>query len=160
LGSRGSTVLIGVVVGLGADPRRVTLFVTCCRNSYHNNVAAVDCRLHKGIASEAVGTTGDLFNLGRFVSVQVGVYERALAELRHPPLGPRLRQYAEAMLAVEGRTPSTIFSYPDDLKLHSSMTLFALAASPESVFARVLAKYFHGRQDARTILELERLRGK
>jgi uncharacterized protein (DUF1810 family) len=50
---------------------------------------------------------------------------------------------------IEGRTASAIFSYQDDLKLHSSM----------SVFARFLDKYFQGRQDAGTILELERLRG-
>jgi len=82
--------------------------------------------------------------------------EEAREYLRHPVLGPRLAECAEAVLAVEGRTASAIFSYPDDLKLHSSMTLFSVAAGPGSVFARVLDKYFQGRQDAGTLRELGR----
>jgi uncharacterized protein (DUF1810 family) len=87
---------------------------------------------------------------------------KSLAEareyLRHPVLGPRLLACAEAVLAVEGRSASAIFSYPDDLKLHSSMTLFAAAAGPDSAFARVLDKYFAGSQDEGTLRELEHLK--
>lgn len=71
--------------------------------------------------------------------------------LDHPVLGKRLLECSEAVLALEGRTVSEIFGYPDDLKLKSSMTLFAHVADPRSVFARVLEKYFHGEQDTRTI---------
>ncbi len=74
----------------------------------------------------------------------------ARAYLGHPVLGPRLRECAAAALAVEGRTASDIFGYPDDMKLKSSMTLFALVAEQDSVFARVLDKYFGGERDART----------
>jgi len=77
--------------------------------------------------------------------------EEARAYLQHPLLGPRLIECAEAVLAVEGRSISDIFGYPDDLKLGSSMTLFALAVGPQSVFARVLDKYFQGQRDERTI---------
>jgi uncharacterized protein (DUF1810 family) len=87
---------------------------------------------------------------------------KSLAEareyLRHPVLGPRLQACAEAVLAVEGKSASAIFSYPDDLKLHSSMTLFAATAGPDSVFARVLDKYFAGSQDQGTLRELEHLK--
>ena len=80
---------------------------------------------------------------------------KSLAEARdylaHPVLGSRLRQCAEIVLATEGRTAHAIFGDPDDLKLCSSMTLFAAAAEADSVFARVLAKYFGGRRDAATI---------
>jgi len=31
------------------------------------------------------------------------------------------------------------------------MTLFASVAGPDSVFVRVLEKYFHGEQDTRTL---------
>ncbi len=86
---------------------------------------------------------------------------KSLAEARdylaHPVLGPRLRQCAEIVLAVEGRTAHAIFGDPDDLKLCSSMTLFAAVAEADSVFARVLAKYFGGRRDARTIEVLRAL---
>ena len=77
--------------------------------------------------------------------------------LEHPVLGVRLLECAEAVLAVEGRSVSAIFGYPDDLKLKSSMTLFASAAeNPHSVFLRVLEKYFHGEQDERTLQLLAR----
>jgi uncharacterized protein (DUF1810 family) len=82
--------------------------------------------------------------------------EEARAYLKHPLLGSRLTECAEAVLAVEGRTASDIFPYPDDLKLRSCMTLFAAAAQPESVFARVLEKYFQGKHDERTLQLLKR----
>ncbi|HNT78330.1 MAG TPA: DUF1810 domain-containing protein [Anaerolineae bacterium] len=78
--------------------------------------------------------------------------EEARQYLTHPVLGVRLRECAEVLLTVEGRSVSQIFGYPDDLKLKSSMTLFARAADdPHSVFVRVLEKYFHGEQDSKTL---------
>ncbi len=71
--------------------------------------------------------------------------------LAHPVLGARLMECAEAILALQGRTTSDIFGYPDDTKLQSSMTLFALAAGQGSVFERVLDKYYQGKQDGRTL---------
>jgi uncharacterized protein (DUF1810 family) len=78
--------------------------------------------------------------------------------LQHPLLGPRLLECAAAVLAIEGRNISEIFGYPDDLKLKSSMTLFASVAGPDSLFARVLEKYYRGERDARTLQLLERFR--
>ncbi|MEJ2697291.1 MAG: DUF1810 domain-containing protein [Candidatus Sulfobium sp.] len=75
--------------------------------------------------------------------------------LKHPVLGKRLLECTESVLAVEGRSVSEIFGYPDDLKLKSSMTLFASVADPPSVFDRVIDKYFHGERDARTLDLLE-----
>jgi uncharacterized protein (DUF1810 family) len=86
--------------------------------------------------------------------------EEARRYLNHPILGSRLLECAEAVLAVEGRPVSEIFGYPDDLKLKSSMTLFAYVADPGSVFVRVLDKYFQGEQDVRTLDLLEKLKGK
>jgi uncharacterized protein (DUF1810 family) len=77
--------------------------------------------------------------------------EEARRYLAHPVLGARLVESAEAVLAVQGRSVSDIFGYPDDVKLQSSMTLFALATEPGSVFERVLDKYFQGKRDARTL---------
>ncbi len=75
----------------------------------------------------------------------------AEAYLAHPVLGPRLVEIAEAALAVEGRTANAGFGSPDDMKLRSCATLFARAAPPGSVFERLLAKYFDGRPDERTL---------
>ena len=77
--------------------------------------------------------------------------EEARRYLGHPVLGARLVECAEAVLAVQGRSVSDIFGYPDDMKLQSSMTLFALVAGPRSVFERVLEKYYQGKRDARTL---------
>jgi uncharacterized protein (DUF1810 family) len=77
--------------------------------------------------------------------------EEARRYLSHPVLGARLVECAEAVLAVQGRSVSDIFGYPDDMKLQSSMTLFALVAESRSVFERVLDKYFQGKRDARTL---------
>jgi uncharacterized protein (DUF1810 family) len=84
--------------------------------------------------------------------------EEARQYLHHPVLGARLVECAEAVVAVEGRSVSAIFGYPDDLKLKSSMTLFAsVAENPQSVFNPVLEKYFDGEPDERTLQLLERI---
>ena len=74
--------------------------------------------------------------------------------LAHPVLGSRLRECAEAILAVEGRSASEIFGFPDDRKLQSSLTLFASAAGEDSIFTRLLEKYFGGTQDSETMRRL------
>ena len=80
--------------------------------------------------------------------------EEARIYLQHPVLGARLRECAAAVLAVEGRTASDIFGFPDDKKLQSSMTLFAQADGPDSVFAQVLTKYFGAEPDRETLQRL------
>jgi uncharacterized protein (DUF1810 family) len=75
----------------------------------------------------------------------------AHAYLEHPVLGPRLREIAEAAVAVEGRTAREIFGSPDDLKLRSCATLFACVSPAGSVFERLLMKYYQGRRDERTL---------
>ncbi len=77
--------------------------------------------------------------------------EEAKAYLTHPVLGPSLEECAEAVLAVEGRSAFDIFGPPDDIKLKSSMTLFEFVAGEDSVFRRVLEKYFYGERDATTL---------
>jgi uncharacterized protein (DUF1810 family) len=77
--------------------------------------------------------------------------DEARAYLDHPVLGARLREYAEIVNALDGRSVSQIFGYPDDLKFHSSMTLFNAAAPDDLTFRRALAKYYCGAIDERTI---------
>jgi uncharacterized protein (DUF1810 family) len=75
----------------------------------------------------------------------------AQAYWQHPVLGARLKQCTELMLAVQGKTALQILGSPDNLKFHSSMTLFARAAPDEPVFAQALQKYFGGRADPATL---------
>jgi uncharacterized protein (DUF1810 family) len=75
----------------------------------------------------------------------------AEAYLRHPVLGPRLRECCEAALRVAGRSAYEIFGSPDDMKLRSCATLFAHVSPAGSVFAKVLIKYFRGEGDPATL---------
>jgi len=77
--------------------------------------------------------------------------EEARAYLRHPVLGPRLGECAQALLDLEGRSAFEILGSPDDLKLRSCATLFASVSAPGSVFERLLGKYFQGEPDERTL---------
>ena len=60
--------------------------------------------------------------------------DEARAYLRHPVLGPRLVECAEAVAGLEGRTAGQIFGGIDERKLHSSMTLFLRADPQQAVF--------------------------
>ncbi len=83
--------------------------------------------------------------------------EEAIEYLNHPVLGSRLLKCADTVHKIEGKTASEIFGYPDDLKLKSSMTLFSEVAD-DSVFVRVLDKYFQGERDIKTLQLLEKLK--
>ncbi len=82
--------------------------------------------------------------------------EEAREYLEHPVLGSRLKNCAEALLGIKEKSATDIFSYPDDLKLRSCMTLFCTLADEGSVFHSVLEKYFAGQLDERTIEILNR----
>ena len=72
--------------------------------------------------------------------------------LKHPLLGGRLREITGALNSQSGRDAHAIFGSPDNLKLQSSLTLFALAdGSAESVFTEALAKFFNSEPDQRTL---------
>jgi len=77
--------------------------------------------------------------------------QEAEAYLQHPILGPRLTECSTALLQIHGKTASDIMGCPDDLKLNSSMTLFAAISKPGSVFHQVIDKYFQGQTDQKTI---------
>jgi uncharacterized protein (DUF1810 family) len=79
------------------------------------------------------------------------------AYLAHPLLGARLLECVNLLLKLDERSVSKIFGSPDDLKLKSSMTLFAAVQSQEPAFVQVLDKYFQGKRDLRTIELLEQL---
>jgi len=75
----------------------------------------------------------------------------AEAYLRHPLLGARLVECAEAVLGLGGRSATAVFGSPDDMKLRSCATLFAHVSPPGSVFERLLEQYFGGKRDDKTL---------
>lgn len=77
--------------------------------------------------------------------------EEATAYLKHPILGPRLRECTRLVNLVEGRSIHKIFGNTDSMKFRSSMTLFAYATSDNQVFKDALQKYFGGELDRLTL---------
>jgi uncharacterized protein (DUF1810 family) len=81
----------------------------------------------------------------------IGSLEEARAYLAHSVLGARLRECTALVNAIEGSSAGEIFGSPDDLKFHSSMTLFGRAEQGGGVFREALGKYFAGKLDAGTV---------
>ena len=77
--------------------------------------------------------------------------QEAIAYLEHPVLGLRLRECTQLVTRVEGKSIDQIFGYPDNLKFHSSMTLFARASEDDEEFLAALKKYFAGKFDQATL---------
>jgi uncharacterized protein (DUF1810 family) len=80
--------------------------------------------------------------------------QEATAYAEHPALGPRLRECTGLVLQVDDKSVEQIFGYPDNLKFHSSMTLFARTAEDNQVFLGALQKYFSGALDPQTLARL------
>lgn len=95
--------------------------------------------------------------LGRSSTAQkfaITSIDEARAYLDHPLLGARLRKCTRLVTSVDGRSIEEIFGYPDHLKFHSSMTLFAQAAGDNRVFMDALRKYFQSEFDLQTMARL------
>ncbi|HTE02474.1 MAG TPA: DUF1810 domain-containing protein [Mucilaginibacter sp.] len=80
----------------------------------------------------------------------------AQSYLRHPILGQRLVEICKALLELDGSNAHLVFGSPDDLKLKSSMTLFAAVPGSDLVFQQVLEKYYQGKMDIPTLTLLDR----
>lgn len=74
----------------------------------------------------------------------------AAAYLAHPILGARLETIARELLKHKDKTAQQIFGSPDDLKLRSSMTLFAALPAADPVFSQVIDQFFKGESDLKT----------
>jgi uncharacterized protein (DUF1810 family) len=78
----------------------------------------------------------------------------AAAYLEHPVLGARLRECTRLVNQVKGRSITQILGSPDDMKFHSSMTLFARAAADNEPFLTALTVYFGGQEDPLSVEKL------
>ena len=94
---------------------------------------------------------------------QVGIFytiknlDEALAFLNDEYLGGHLIEISKALMQLDSDNPTEIFGNPDDMKLRSCMTLFAAISDDNSIFHKVINKYFDGKPDKKTrgILQLE-----
>jgi len=78
----------------------------------------------------------------------------ASAYLQHPVLGARLLDCTRWVNQARGRSIAQIFGSPDDLKFHSSMTLFARATDENEAFLTALQTYFDAQEDRLTVQQL------
>ena len=85
--------------------------------------------------------------------------QEAAAYARHPVLGPRLVEISTALLGLPSSDAYAIMGSPDDVKLRSSMTLFAAVPGADPVFGAVLAKFFGGQRDEKTLRLIGQLQG-
>jgi len=79
----------------------------------------------------------------------------AQAYLTHPLLGTRLIECTRIVNGLHGSSALQIFGHPDDLKFHSSLTLYELVAGKHSEFSTALDKYFAGQRDPATLQRLQ-----
>lgn len=77
--------------------------------------------------------------------------QQAQDYLQHETLGPRLLQCAELLLPHSDKSALEIFGHPDNLKLQSSLTLFALATQEFKVFEQLLQQFYAGEYDQQTL---------
>jgi uncharacterized protein (DUF1810 family) len=95
-----------------------------------------------------------LRGLGRSATAQhygISSLREARAYLAHPVLGPRLHECTGLVAAIDGRSVDEIFGWPDNLKVRSSMTLFAHATDDSAGFRAVLDKFYDGEEDPATV---------
>lgn len=85
----------------------------------------------------------------KFYAIKDGV--EADEFLSHPVLGSRLVEICNELLKLQSNDAYRIFGSPDDMKLKSSMTLFAALPNTNPVFQEVLDKFYGGAKDEKTL---------
>lgn len=76
--------------------------------------------------------------------------DEARAYMQDKLLCTHMLEICEALLKLETNDAEKIFGWPDNMKLKSSMTLFAMANPEKELFKKVLSKFFNGQYDERT----------
>ena len=86
---------------------------------------------------------------------EISNLDEAKEYLANDILRSHLFEISQALLNLSTNNPLEVLGYPDNLKLKSCMTLFNYI-EPNSIFQKVLDKYYNGEIDMMTILILER----
>lgn len=137
---------------MSEDPYRLQRFVDAQANGVHPR-ALQELRAGHKSSHWVWFVLPQVAGLGSSPTAQhyaIGSLEKARAYVDHPVLGPRLVECARAVLAHPDLSARQIMGSPDDVKLRSSMTLFAIAADSEPVFQQVLDTFFAGERDPHT----------
>ena len=142
----------------GADPFDLRRFVDAQESVYDTVLAELRAGAKRSHWMWFVFP--QLRELGRSstaVHYGIGSRDEAVAYLDHDTLGPRLRECARLVAAVDGRSIEQAMGHVDALKLRSSMTLFANVTDDDRDFLEVLERHYGGEPDPLTV-ELLRAR--
>jgi len=134
-----------------ADPYNLERFVQAQASNYHDAIA--ELRTGKKRTHWMWYIFPQLEGLGNSAMAHrysIKSEAEARAYLNHETLGPRLIECASAVANTTGKSAHDIFGSPDEMKLHSSATLFA-HVSDNPVFQEILDKYFDGKPDKKTL---------
>lgn len=83
--------------------------------------------------------------------------DEAKRYIAHPILGKRLVEICNALILIQGKSAEEIFGSIDAMKLRSSMTLFSIASmESDSIFKKILERFFDGEEDNITLELLQR----
>lgn len=82
--------------------------------------------------------------------------KEAEAYLNHPILGKRLIEISKAFLKHASKSAYAILGSPDDMKLHSSMTLFSRVDQADPIFKEILQHFYGDSPDLASIRLLEK----
>lgn len=77
--------------------------------------------------------------------------DEARAYLNHTVLGDRLLECSETVLSIDDYSAFDIFGSPDDMKLRSCATLFAVVSPPDSLFMQILDRFYNSEKDRQTL---------
>lgn len=81
----------------------------------------------------------------------ISCLDEAREYMKNESLRNNLIEITEALLPLKTTDPHEIFGSPDDEKVCACMTLFSLAIPEETVFQKVLDKYYNGEKDQKTL---------
>jgi uncharacterized protein (DUF1810 family) len=135
-----------------ADPFDLQRFVGAQASVYDNVVA--ELRAGRKRSHWIWFIFPQLAGLGRSPTAArfaISSLAEARAYLDHHVLGPRLRDCTRLVNAIDGSSVDEIFGWPDDLKVRSSMTLFAHATDDNAEFVGLLDKFYGGEEDPATL---------
>jgi uncharacterized protein (DUF1810 family) len=136
----------------GADPFDLRRFVDAQESVYDTVLAELRAGAKRSHWMWFVFP--QLRELGRSstaVHYGIGSRDEAVAYLDHDTLGPRLRECARLVAAVDGTSIEQVMGHVDALKLRSSMTLFANVTDDDRDFLDVLERHYGGEPDHMTV---------
>ena len=113
------------------------------------------CILNFGISNEGLL----IFGISNHIHNEIKDLEEAKAFLQNPYLGKNLKEISEALLELDSDNATQVMGIPDNMKLKSSMTLFACADPETDVFEKVLEKFYNGQKDGQTLKMLSKESG-